>query len=175
MSKLFQNINDYILSKTRRNISSMSSMAKLKDSRCFITRWRVFYKRVQLVQGLLRSFQSPSSFFLIFLKKISYLFLFLRNFKISFPSVFTVYLGLFLREKRRKKTLQLTSINFCLTSGGGICDALRESPWRARCTREAKYELVQRHYIKIYQASFSFKSCKIYSPLTYVKSTVKKC
>ena len=30
----------------------MSSMAKLKDSRsCFITRWRVFYKCVQLVQS----------------------------------------------------------------------------------------------------------------------------
>ena len=154
----------------------MSSMAKLKDSRCFITRWLVFYKCVQLVQGLLRSFQSPSSFFLILeKKKISYVFLFLRNFKISFPSVFTVYFGLFLREKRRKN-LTINLNNFLLTSGGGICDALRESPWRARCTWEATYAVVQRHHIKMYLASFFFfKSCKIYSLLTYVKITVKKC
>ena len=152
----------------------MSSMAKLKDSRCFITRWLVFYKCVQLVQGLLRSFQSPSSFFLILKKNISYVFLFLRNFKISFPSVFTVYFGLFLTEKRRKN-LTINLNKFLLTSGGGICDALRESPGRSRCTWEAMYEVVQRHHIKIYQASFSFKSCKIYSLLTYVKITVKKC
>ena len=152
----------------------MSSNAKLKDSRCFITRWLVFYKCVQLRQGLLRSFQSPSSFFLILKKNISYVFVFLRNFKISFPSVFTVYFGLFLREKGRKN-LTINLNNFLLTSGGGICDALRESPWRARCTWEAMYEVVQRHHIKIYKASFFFKSCKIYSLLTYVKITVKKC
>ena len=52
MSMLFQNKNNLVLSKTRRKMSSMSSMAKLKDSRsCFITRWRVFYQCVQLVQG----------------------------------------------------------------------------------------------------------------------------
>ena len=152
----------------------MSSMAKLKDSRCFITRWLVFYKCVQLVQSLLRSFQSPSSFFLILKKNISYVFLFLRNFKISFPSVFTVYFGLFLTEKRRKN-LTINLNKFLLTSGGGICDALRESPGRSRCTWEAMYEVVQRHHIKIYKASFFFKSCKIYSLLTYVKITVKKC
>ena len=32
----------------------------------------------------------------------------------------------------------------------------------ARCSREAMFEVVQRHYIKIYKA-------------TYVKITVKKC
>ena len=89
-------------------------------------------------------------------KKNSYVFLFLRNFKMSFPSVFTVYFGLFLREKRRKN-LTINLNNFLLTSGGGICDALRESPWRARCW-EAMYEVVQRHHIKIYQASFFFLS-----------------
>ena len=92
-----------------------------------------------------------------FEKNISYVFLFLRNFNISFPSVFTVYFGLFLREKRRKN-LTINLNKFLLTSGGGICDALRESPWRARCTQEAMYEVVQRHYIKKYQASFFFKS-----------------
>ena len=42
------------------------------------------------------------------------------------------------------------------------------------CAWEATYEVVQRHHIKIYWASFFFKSCKIYSLLTYVKITVKK-
>ena len=35
-------------------------------------------------------------------QNISYVFLFLRNFKISFPSVFAVYLVLFSKEKWRK-------------------------------------------------------------------------
>ena len=54
MSMLFRNKNNKILSKTRRKISSMSSITKLKDSTwcaCFITRWRVFYRCVQLVQA----------------------------------------------------------------------------------------------------------------------------
>ena len=42
----------------------------------------------------------------------------------------------------------------------------------ARCTREAKFEAVQRHYIEIYQ---SVMLHKIYPPLTYVKIEVKKC
>ena len=54
MSMLFRNKNNKIQSKTRRKISSMSSITKLKDSTwcaCFITRWRVFYRCVQLVQA----------------------------------------------------------------------------------------------------------------------------
>ena len=43
-----------------------------------------------------------------------------------------------------------------------------------RCTREAKFEAVQRHYIKIYQSNFLLLY-KIYPPLTYVKIEVKKC
>ena len=84
------------LSKTQRKISSMSSMAILKDSRsCFITRWRVFYKSVQLVQGQIMLISITIILLFNFEKNISYVFLFLRNFKISFPSVFTVYLVLF--------------------------------------------------------------------------------
>ena len=45
----------------------------------------------------------------------------------------------------------------------------------ARCTREAKFEAVQRHYIKIYQPNFFVMLYKIYPPLTYVKIEVKKC
>ena len=44
----------------------------------------------------------------------------------------------------------------------------------ARCTREAKFEVVQRQYIEKYQAIF-FMLCKIYPRLTYVKIKVKKC
>ena len=44
-----------------------------------------------------------------------------------------------------------------------------------RRSREAMFEVVQRHYIKIYQANFFLMLCKIYSPLTNVKITDKKC
>ena len=72
------------------------SMAKLKESRsCFITRWRVFYKCVQLVQGEIMLISITIIHLFNFEKNISYVFLVLRNFKISFPSVFTVYLVLF--------------------------------------------------------------------------------
>ena len=42
----------------------------------------------------------------------------------------------------------------------------------AHCSREAIFKVVQRYYIKIYQANLL---CKIYPPLTYVNITVKKC
>ena len=45
----------------------------------------------------------------------------------------------------------------------------------ARCTREAKFEAVQRHYIKIYQSLFFVMLYKISAPLIYVKIEVKKC
>ena len=43
----------------------------------------------------------------------------------------------------------------------------------ARCTREAKFEAIQRHYIKIYQSNFLLCYIKNYPPLTYVKIEVK--
>ena len=64
----------------------------------------VFYKCVQLVQGVIMLISITIIIFLILKKNISYVFLFLRYFKISFHSVFTVYFVLFYREKRRKKT-----------------------------------------------------------------------
>ena len=45
----------------------------------------------------------------------------------------------------------------------------------ARCSREAKFEEVQRQYIQIYPANFFVMLYKIYPPLTYVKVEVKKC
>ena len=66
----------------------------------------VFYKCVQLVHGVIMLISITIILLCNFEKKnISYVFLFLRYFKISFHSVFTVYFVLFYREKRRKKTL----------------------------------------------------------------------
>ena len=45
----------------------------------------------------------------------------------------------------------------------------------ARCTREAKFEVVQRQYIEKYQANFFVMLYKIYPRLTYVKIKVTKC
>ena len=44
---------------------------------------------------------------------------------------------------------------------------------KARCTREAKFEVVQRHYIETYQANFFVMLYNIYPRLTYVKIKVK--
>ena len=133
----------------------MSSMAKLKDSwSCFITRWRVFYKCVQLVQCEIMLISITIILLFNFEKKkknISYVFLFLQNFKISFPSVFTIYLFCF-REKNGEKTLQLTSINSVYMR---LLDLQRIARIAmSGCTREAKFEEVQRHYINIYQSNF---------------------
>ena len=126
-------------------------MAKIKDSRsCFRTRWRIFYKCMQLVQGEIMLILITIILLLNFKKNISYVFLFLRNFKISFPSVFTVYLALFWREKRRQNlTTNLNKV--CLHAVAGFathCAAM------SRCSREAKFEEVQRHYTNIYQSNF---------------------
>ena len=92
----------------------MSSMAKLKDSRsCFITRWRVFYKWVQLVQGeimlisitiiLLSNFEK---------KKTSHSsFCVFETSKLVSPQ-FLLFTLVCFREKNGEKNLQLTSINF---------------------------------------------------------------
>ena len=53
------------------------------------------YKCVQLVQGEIMLISITIILLFNFEKNISYVFLFLRNFKISFPSVFPVYLVLF--------------------------------------------------------------------------------
>ena len=77
------------------------------------------------------------------------------------------------REKNGEKTLQLTSINFVYMRLPDLRRIARIA--MARCTREAKFEAVQRHYIKIYQSNFFVMLYKIYPSLTYVKIEVKKC
>ena len=56
------------------------------------------------------------------------------------------------REKNGEKTLQLTSINFVYMRLPDLQRIARIA--MARCTREAKFEEVQRHYINIYQSNF---------------------
>ena len=52
----------------------------------------------------------------------------------------------------RRKTLQLTLINFVYMR---LLDLRRIARIAmGRCTRKAKFEAVQRHYIKIYQSIF---------------------
>ena len=96
-------------------------------------------------------FQSLSSFFLI-LKKTSHTsFCFFETSKLV-SSQFLLFTLFCFRETNGEKTLKVTSINFVymrlpnLRRIGRIAMAL--------CTREAKFEAAQRHYIKIYQSNF---------------------
>ena len=56
------------------------------------------------------------------------------------------------RERNGEKTLKLTSINFVYMRLPDLRRIARIA--MARCTREAKFEAAQRHYIKIYQSNF---------------------
>ena len=110
-------------------------------------------------------FQSLSSFFLI-LKKTSHTsFCFLETSKLV-SSQFLLFTLFCFRETNGEKTLKVTSINFVymrlpnLRRIGRIAMAL--------CSREAKFEAAQRHYIKIYQSNFLL--C-----YTNVKIEAKKC
>ena len=86
----------------------MSSMAKLKDSRsCFITRWRVFYKCVQLVQSeiMLISITIILLFNFEKKKKSHTSFCFFETSKLVSPQ-FLLFTLLCFREKNGEKTLQ---------------------------------------------------------------------
>ena len=62
----------------------------------------------------------------------------------------------FFREKNGEKTLQLTSINFVYMRLPDLRRIARIAMARCSRDREAMFEVVQSHYIKIYQASFSY-------------------
>ena len=110
---------------------------------------RVFHKSVQLVQGVIMLISITIILRFNFEKRnISYVSLFLRNFKISFLSVFTVYFVLFYREKN----LTISLNKFCLHAFADLRRIARIA--MARCTREAKFEVVQHHHIQIYPANF---------------------
>ena len=132
----------------------MSSMAKLKDSRsCFITRWRVFYKYVQLVQGEIMLISITIILLFHFEKKkhLNTSFCFFETSKLV-STQFLLFTFFCFRKKNGEKTLQLTSINFVWMRLPDLRRIARITI--ARCTREAKFEAVQRHYIKIYQSNF---------------------
>ena len=85
-------------------------------------------------------------------KNISYVFLFhFETPKLVSPQFLLFTLFCF-REKNGEKTLKLTSINFVYMRLSDLRRIARIA--MARCTREAKFEAVQRHYIKIYQSNF---------------------
>ena len=152
----------------------MSSMAKLKDSRsCFITRWRVFYKCVHLVQGEIMLISITIILPFNFEKKTSHTsFCFFETSKLV-SCQFLLFTLFCFREKIGEKTLQLTSINFVYMRLWDLQHIARIA--MARCTREAKFEAVQGHYIKICQPNFLLLY-KIYPPsIYYVKIEVKKC
>ena len=130
----------------------MSSMAKQKDSRsCFITRWRVFYKCVQLVQREIMLISITIILLFNFEKTPHTSFCFFETSKLVSPQFLLFTLFCF-REKNGDKTLQLTSINFVYMRLPDLRRIARIAI--ARCTREAKFEAVQRHYIKICQSNF---------------------
>ena len=88
-------------------------------------------------------FQWPSSFFLI-LKKTSHTsFCFFETSKLVSPQ-FLLFILFCFREKN--------AINFVYMRLPELRLIARIT--MARCTREAKFEAVQRHYIKIYQSNF---------------------
>ena len=99
-------------------------------------------KCVQLVQGVIMLISITTSLLLFnFEKNISYVFLFLRNFKLL-SSQFLMFTLFCFREKNGEKTLQLTSIN--LVCMRWICDALRESPWRVAPEKQQGVTKLQR-------------------------------
>ena len=154
MSMLFQNKNNWELSKTRRKISSISSMAKLKDSRSnFITRWRVFYIKMRAARARWNyaNFNHHHPSFLFWKKTSHTSFYFFETSKLVSPQ-FLLFTLFRCREKNGEKTFQLTPINFVYKR---LPDFRRNARIAmARCTRETKFEAVQRHYIKIYQSNF---------------------
>ena len=99
-----------------------------------------------------------------FEKKCHTSFCFFETSKLVSPQFLLFTLFCF-REKNGEKTLQLTSINFDYIRLPHLQRIARIA--MARCTREVKFEAVQRHYIKIYQSNFLL--CYInFIPLYYM-------
>ena len=87
-----------------------------------------------------------------FWKKASHTsFCFFETAKLVSPQFLLFTLFCF-RGKNGEKILQLTSINFVYMRLPDLQRIARIA--MARCTREAKFEEVKRHYINIYQSNF---------------------
>ena len=128
-----------------------------------------FIKCVQLVQGVIMLI---SITIILRFNSSHTSFSFFGTSKLVSPQFLLFTLFCF-REKNGEKTLQLTSINFVYMRLPDLRRIARIAI--ARCTREAKFEVVQRHYIQIYPANFLLCCTKFIPPLTYVKFKVKKC
>ena len=123
----------------------------LKDSRRrFITRWRIFYKSVQLVQGVIMLISITIILLFNFEKTSHTSFCFFGTSKLVSPQFYCLLC--FVLERNGEKTFQLTSISFVYMWLPDLEHIARIVT--VRCTREAMFEVVQRHYIKIYQANF---------------------
>ena len=87
-----------------------------------------------------------------FEKNIPHVFLFqFETSKLVSPQ-FLLFILFCFRERNGEKTLKLTSINFVYMRLPALRRVARIA--MARCTRESKFEAVQRHYIEIYQSNF---------------------
>ena len=112
----------------------------------------VFYNCVQLVEGVIMLISITIILLFNFETNISYVFLFLRNFKISPFSVYCLLCFALERKTEKKTLLQLTSINFVYMRLPDFRRITRVG--MAHCSGETMFEVVQRLYIKIYQANF---------------------
>ena len=111
----------------------------------------VFYKCVQLVQGVIMLISITIILLFNFEKTSHTSFCFFETSKLVSPQFLLFTLFCF-REKNGEKTLQLTSINVVYMR---LPDLRRIAQIAmARSSREAMFEVLQRHYIKIYQANF---------------------
>ena len=112
----------------------MSSMAKLRYSRwCFITSWRVFYKCLQLVQGVIMLILITIILLFNFEENISYVFLFFRI-PLSFYGLLC-----FVLERKGRKNLTINAV----------------AGFAMHCSLYPRvFEVVRCHYIKMYQANF---------------------
>ena len=74
------------------------------------------------------------------------------------------------REKHGGKNLTINLNTFCLHAVADVRRIARTA--RARCTREAKFEVVQRHYIQIYPANFLLYVTQNLSPYTFERRSI---
>ena len=107
---------------------------------------------MQLVQGEVMLISITLILLFNLKKKKSHTsFCFFETSKLVSPQ-FLLFTSFCFLEKNGEKTLQLTLINFVYMRLPDLRRIARIA--MALCTREAKFEAVQRHYIKIYQSNF---------------------
>ena len=96
-------------------------------------------------------------------------FCFFETSKLVSPQFLLLTLFCF-REENGEKTLQLTSTNFVYMRLPDLRRIARIA--MASCTRKAKFEAVQGHYIKVYQSKFLLCYIKVLWILKLTQSQV---